>query len=74
MKVIDKKEHVITCQSCDTVYQYDDTDLKLLNVNVFCVDCPNCGQRVIFVPDIKLKQKQEAIEIKGENDNAGSSI
>lgn len=58
------KGKVETCQSCGTIYNYDDNDLKYIDGCWYpYIECPTCGQKVIYVPEMKMVPMKPIIEV-----------
>lgn len=67
MKIIEDG-NIIHCNFCECVYSYNNEDLRPIAQNVLCVTCPKCGQQVMIVPELKLKETR-IVEVTG-NDNS----
>lgn len=68
MKIItDDVNKMIICGGCNCVYLYDDADLHLIPPMYLGVSCPKCGQQVMLLQDVKLKESR-IIEVS-ENEN-----
>lgn len=60
------KGKVETCQSCGTIYNYDDNELQYVAGFYPCIECPNCGQKVIYVTKEKMVPMKPIIEVSND--------
>ena len=67
MKIISDNRNRIKCNSCDTLYEYENSDLYPINFNVYMVQCPTCGQQVYLIKEINLKETSVVVEVSDEN-------
>lgn len=58
----ENKENVICCNTCDCLYEYESTDLKLM-LNGCLIECPKCGQHQILVTK-NLKPADIVVEVE----------
>lgn len=51
MRIITSK--TMTCQTCDTTFEYDDNELTYMVTHpcMAFLNCPKCGQQIIMIAD-----------------------
>lgn len=66
MKIIEGK--TMTCQTCDTTFEYDDEELMRIP-SYPCMAyllCPNCKQQIIMIAD-EFREADKRIFVEEEN-------